>query len=441
MNRSVLAFGLILLLLPLIAGADDVTGKLGVGFEFGTQKMIGGQRDYSDIHHNISAHIRYGLKPNWSLELGYKGGWSHPGIDKRSEDAGFSFPSTMDLYSVFHEPRLGLLYHFTPKKSLSPYAQLSLGMIRNYVVDRRKYAEFKGPFVEGHGLRGYNEDGELMDLDAWNFVGFAGLGFEWFMTPNWAWNLGARYHFFPGNNLDTVGLSNPYIWGKNHVDADTGMFEAQVGFTIFWGDRDRKAAPVPPVIPPRPDPKPKVLSDRDGDGIYDHQDQCPDKPEDFDGFQDGDGCPDPDNDGDGVLDGRDQCPNTPKGTPVDEKGCAKKAKPARPAIILKGVNFASDSAVLSPGAKVILSEVAGTLGQYEDIKIEVRGHTDNRNTYEYNMELSKNRAAAVKGYLVDKGIDAARITTMGFGERKPIATNDTPEGMAQNRRVELKIKD
>jgi len=392
MNRSVLAFGLILLLLPLGAGADDVTGKLGVGFEFGTQKMAGGQRGYSDIHHNISAHIRYGLQLNWSLELGYKGGWSHPGIDKRSEDAGFSFPSTMDLYSVFHEPRLGLLYHFTPKKSMSPYAQLSMGMIRNYVIDRRKYAEFKGPFVEGHGLRGYNEDGELVDLDSWNFVGFAGLGFEWFMTQNWAWNLGARYHFFPGNNLDTVGLSNPYIWGKNHVDADTGMFEAQIGFTIFWGDRDRKAAPVPPVIPPRPVSKPQVVSDRDGDGSYDHQDQYPDKP-------------------------------------------------ARPAIILKGVNFASDSAVLSPGAKVILSEVVGTLAQYEDINIEVRGHADHRNTYEYNMDLSKNRAAAVKSYLVEKGIDSARITTMGFGERRPIATNDTPEGMAQNRRAELKIKD
>ncbi len=440
MKNSVLAFGLILLLLPLVAGADDVTGKLGVGFEFGTQKMVGGQRDYSDIHHNISAHIRYGLKPNWSLELGYKGGWSRPGIWDRGEDAGFEFGSTHDLYSVFHEPRVGLLYHFTPKKSLSPYAQLSAGMIRNYVVDRRSYSEMKGPFIEGRSIRGYDEDGELQELDSWNFVGFAGLGLEWFMTPNWAWNLGARYHFFPGNNLDTVGLSNPYIWGKNHVDADTGMFEAQIGFTIFWGDRG-DAKPVPPVVPPRPESKPKPVSDRDGDGIYDHQDQCPDKPEDFDGFQDGDGCPDPDNDGDGVPDGRDQCPDTPKGTKVDSKGCAKVVKEARPAIILKGVNFASDSAELSPRAKVILADVAKTLAQYEDIEIEVRGHTDNRNTFEYNMELSKNRAASVKTYLVEQGIDASRITTMGFGERKPIADNDTPEGMAKNRRVELKVKE
>jgi outer membrane protein OmpA-like peptidoglycan-associated protein len=439
MIKSVLAFGLILLLLPLAAGADDVSGKLGSGLEFGTQKMLGGQRDYSNIHYNISAHIRYGLAPHWSLELGYKGGWSHPGIEKRSEDAGFSFPSTLDLYNVFHEPRLGVLYHFTPKRSLSPYAQVSVGMIRQYVVDRRKYAEFKGPFIEGYGLRGYDEDGKLQVLDGWDFVGFAGLGLEWFMTPNWAWNMGARLHFFPTNKLDSVGMSNPYLWGKGHVDANNAMLEAQLGFTIFFGDR---AEPIVPIAPVKPVAKPTALSDRDGDGIYDHKDQCPDNPEDFDGFQDADGCPDPDNDGDGVLDVKDQCPNTPRGTVVNAKGCPKTApKPERPAIILKGVNFNSDSSELSPRARVILTDVAKTLSDYSDIRIEVFGHTDDQNSFEYNMELSKARASAVKEYLASQGIDGARITTMGFGERKPIASNDTPEGMAQNRRVEIKIKD
>jgi len=438
MKKSVLAFGLILLLLPLAAGADDVTGKLGSGFEFGTQKMVGGQRDYSDIHHNISAHLRYGLAPHWSLELAYKGGWSHPGVEKRSEDAGFSFPSTMDLYNVFQEPQLGLLYHFTPRKNLSPYAQLSLGVIRQYTIDRRRYTQFKGPFVEGYQLRGYDEDGKLQDLDAWDFAGFAGLGFEWFMTPNWAWNGGARYHFFPTNTLDNVGLSNPYLWGKNHVDANRGMFEAQLGFTIFFGERGKAVPPVPPVLPKPPARKPTPPSDRDGDGIYDHQDQCPDQPEDFDGFQDGDGCPDPDNDGDGVLDARDQCPNTPRGTKVDAKGCPVAEKPS---IILKGVNFSSDSSELSPRAKVILADVAKTLARYPNIRIEVRGHTDSRNSFEYNIELSKARAAATKDYLVSLGIDAGRITTRGFGESKPIASNDTPEGMAKNRRVEIQIVD
>jgi len=437
MKRSFMAFGLILLLLPLGAGADDVTGKLGVGFEFGTQKMVGGQRDYSDVHHNISGHIRYGLAPHWSLELGYKGGWSHPGVSAFGEDAGFTIDSTQRLYNVFHQPRIGVLYHLTPMKSVSPYAQLSLGMMHQYTLDRRFVKHFKGPFVEGPLSIGYNEDGELVNLDEWSFSGFAGLGLEWFMTPSWAWNAGARYHFFP-SEIDNVGLSNPFIWGKYHVDANDAMWEAQLGFTIFFGDRGKEMTPPPPVTPVKPaEPaKPAERGDRDGDGIYDDVDKCPDQPEDFDGYEDKDGCPDPDNDGDGVLDGKDRCPDTPKGTKVDEHGCPEQA---RPAIILKGVNFASDSAELSPRAKTILDDVAKTLGDYDDILIEVRGHTDSQNTDDYNMKLSLARAQSVKDYLISKGIAASRITVKGFGESMPIATNDTDEGRALNRRVEIQI--
>jgi len=435
MKRSVLAFGLILLLLPLGAGADDVTGKLGIGFEFGTQKMVGGQKDYSDVHHNISGHIRYGLASHWSLELAYKGGWSHPGVTEFDEDAGFTFDSTERLYNCFHQPSIGLLFHFTPQKSVSPYAQLNLGMAHLYTLDRRYVKHFKGPFVEGPLAIGYDEDGELVNLDEWTFSGFAGLGLEWFMTPSWAWNVGARYHFFPGATIDNVGLSAPDLWGKYHVDANDGMYEAQLGFTIFFGDRKEKIVPVAPVKPTKPAPP----SDRDGDGIYDDKDKCPDEPEDFDGYQDADGCPDPDNDGDGVLDIKDRCPNTPKGTEVDEQGCPKKVVEERPAIILKGVNFATDSAELSPRAKVILADVTSTLKQYEDINVLIMGHTDSRNTESYNAKLSLDRANSVKNYLVGEGIDVGRINVKGFGESKPIASNDTEEGMAKNRRVEIQI--
>lgn len=111
--------------------------------------------------------------------------------------------------------------------------------------------------------------------------------------------------------------------------------------------------------------------------------------------------------------------------------------PEKP-VILEGVNFASNKAVLRENATRILDLVAQSLIDHPDVKVEIGGHTDSDGKDEYNLTLSEKRAKAVMDYLVKKGVPAEQLTFKGYGETQPIADNTTPEGKAQNRRVELK---
>ena len=106
-------------------------------------------------------------------------------------------------------------------------------------------------------------------------------------------------------------------------------------------------------------------------------------------------------------------------------------------LILEGVNFKVDRADLTESAKKILDEVVRSLKENPEVKLDIQGHTDSDGTDAYNMDLSKRRALTVKQYLVDHGIDGSRLTVSWFGESKPIASNDTPEGKAKNRRIEF----
>ncbi len=170
--------------------------------------------------------------------------------------------------------------------------------------------------------------------------------------------------------------------------------------------------------------------DSDGDGVLDSKDKCPGTPRGA--AVDHNGC-ELDSDGDGVVDSKDRCPGTPAGVKVDRKGCAEP-------IVLKGVNFENDSAVLTAKAKAILNGVAASLKKRPDIKITIAGHTDSRGSAAYNKMLSQRRADSVRRYLASKGVKASNLAAKGFGEEQPIATNDTAAGRADNRRVELRMQ-
>jgi len=108
------------------------------------------------------------------------------------------------------------------------------------------------------------------------------------------------------------------------------------------------------------------------------------------------------------------------------------------AVVLRGILFDTGKATIKSESEGILKEVAQALSDDEELNIEIQGHTDNVGSKPANLKLSQDRAAAVKTYLVGKhGIAAARLTTQGFGDTKPVADNATEEGRAQNRRVEL----
>jgi OOP family OmpA-OmpF porin len=147
-------------------------------------------------------------------------------------------------------------------------------------------------------------------------------------------------------------------------------------------------------------------------------------------------CADLDDDGDGVNNCDDKCPGSQAGQTIGPDGC-----PAPVTIDLKGVNFDFDKATLRPDAVAILSEAVQILQRYPDLKVEVAGHTDSVGTDAYNQKLSERRAKAVYDYLTSNGVDASRLLgPVGYGESRPIDTNETAEGRARNRRTELNVQ-
>jgi len=114
--------------------------------------------------------------------------------------------------------------------------------------------------------------------------------------------------------------------------------------------------------------------------------------------------------------------------------------PAKKKMVLRNVNFDFDRATIRPDAVAVLDAAVETLKAEGGINVVVEGHTDSKGSEEYNVSLAQRRAAAVKQYLVKRGIPAARITTEGIGESQPVASNDTDDGRAQNRRVELRVE-
>ena len=140
-----------------------------------------------------------------------------------------------------------------------------------------------------------------------------------------------------------------------------------------------------------------------------------------------------DSDGDGVANDRDQCPGTPAGVRVDSRGCE--------IIKLRNVYFGFDSAVLLATAKRILDDSASMLRRHPDLKVDIVGFADSRGPESYNQKLSERRAEAVRQYLEQAGVESARMTSRGYGESHPGASDMSANGLAASRRVELNVKD
>ena len=210
--------------------------------------------------------------------------------------------------------------------------------------------------------------------------------------------------------------------------------------------------------------------DSDGDGVPDYLDECPGTPEAAHATVDEKGCP-KDSDGDGVADYLDECPNTPEAARghVDNKGCeldsdgdevpdykdecptvaGSKANKGCPEIkrevrqllqkAMQGIEFETGKSTIKKKSFPLLDQIANIFIENANYVIEVQGHTDNVGKPDMNLRLSQQRADAVKNYLAKKGVEASRMTAVGYGQEVPIADNKTKAGRQKNRRVEFKI--
>jgi OOP family OmpA-OmpF porin len=174
--------------------------------------------------------------------------------------------------------------------------------------------------------------------------------------------------------------------------------------------------------------------DSDKDGVVDTADQCPNTPA-------GEtvnprGCT-RDTDGDGVPDGRDHCGSTPAGEKIDGNGCPILFQKGARSVILRGVNFQTGRAALTPEGRDVLRDIASQLVENPEYRVQISGHTDNTGSRAANLRLSLARARTVETFLEANGVPPRQVTAKGFGPDVPIAPNNTAAGRSKNRRVEL----
>jgi OOP family OmpA-OmpF porin len=313
-----------------------------------------------------------------------------------------------------------------------------------------------------------------------------GIGIGWAFTDNWAIE---GLYFETEPDLRTTGHADaktlwlnalysfnnssdrwqPYVtFGAGRVDYDNvapfmdrndtqvnaglGLFanvSKRVGFRAdlrgVYNDRASEVTPMAllgmtftlgrfPEERSAPAPAPAVAAaapvDTDGDGVVDGDDRCPGTPagEAVDAM----GC-ELDDDGDGVVNRLDECPDTEAGARVDSVGCYEMLEET--ITIDLNLEFPLNSDALQSSQHAEIDTVAEFLKAYPTASAVIEGHTDASGPADYNQALSERRANAVLDYLVAAGIDADRLTAVGYGEAQPIDTNDTEEGRAHNRRV------
>jgi len=329
--------------------------------------------------HAFENDLSLETSPFWGIALGYNltENWGLEGIYTRTDADADNITAADTKVETY---RLDALYHFRPTEKLVPYLALGLGTISS------------------------SPDGGSVQND---------LSFDY----------GVGIKYFVLDDLIALRADVRHLVAVDEPDSSLQYF---AGLTFQLG----KAAPAPVSVPePAPviaTPAPTPL-DSDGDGVFDKDDQCPDTP--AGAPVDSKGCP-LDSDNDGVFDYLDNCPNTPRRVSVDDKGC--------PTVLTLHINFGNDSSNIGPKYDNEIAKAAQCINDYPGNMVFIDGHTDSNGATEYNQKLSEQRAAAVESRLIEKfNIPATRLSPRGFGEERPVADNNTAEGRALNRRVEV----
>lgn len=253
-------------------------------------------------------------------------------------------------------------------------------------------------------------------------------------------NLSIGVSYYLGKNKTHADWT-PTIYGAAGMDPkELNELKAEIA-ALKEQTRDDDKDGVPNAIDSEPntpvgsfvDSKGVSVRDKDGDGVADPYDFCPE----IAGVYSANGCPDTDKDG--VADKDDDCPQT--AGLASNKGCPVVAKEVQDVMTkaLKGVQFEYSKSTLLNSSLPVLDEVVRVMNQNPNYRLAISGHTDNVGDENQNLVLSQERAQVVANYLISKGVQAERITAKGFGETQPKTTNETQEGQAINRRVEFNV--
>ncbi len=397
---------------------------------------------------------------------------------------GIKDPSTGKVYSTFRDMTKGFSLSYW--KGLTSRLDLAVklnGSFRDYHQLRTgnaKNTEFGTELEPTLNFRFFP------DKALFNPFLTAGIGAGLYTDKFGAYvpaGLGLQVNF---NSFTYMFIQAQYRW-------DITTKKAAVGDNLFYsvGFAQNIGKEKPKVVPPPPPPVVEPPKDRDGDGVLDIDDKCPDvaglaslqgcPDRDGDGITDAEdkcpdvpglaryqGCPIPDRDKDGINDEIDKCPDVPglaryQGCPIpdtdgdgvndEEDKCINEKGPASnfgcPVIseeIIKRVNLAAKNVFFATASDKLLAQsnkrlndVVTILNENPSFKVQIDGHTDSQGKDDYNLDLSNRRAASVKAYLVSKGIAESRLNSMGYGETKPVADNNTAKGRAENRRVEMTL--
>jgi outer membrane protein OmpA-like peptidoglycan-associated protein len=236
---------------------------------------------------------------------------------------------------------------------------------------------------------------------------YYGVGATLAVGDGWEMRLDARQGFMPAR----AGGSTAIYEGMVGIGLRFGAVPAAAPHPVVEHPPIVEVTPPPPVTPLPPPPPP----DRDGDGVPDSADKCPDQPEDKDGFEDADGCPDLDNDTDGIPDAKDKCPNEPetRNGYQDDDGCPDQLPVALVAAFetATAVRFEPGHARLTDAAKTSLVKAVTQLHANPTLHVFVIGHPDAKGDAAKTGPLAQKRAETVKWYLVDQGVPADQIET------------------------------
>ena len=500
MKKLTLLLGVIALVLTLsvVSYPIEMKGTVGLGAYGGLWKPV--LTDHSDIWtvgFDGGATVKYGILKNLAIGLSgsYLMTWEAK-LDTESklkDGAKFTFTKADNAMKYNHILiEAAAYYYFLPEKKFTPYIFGGGG------IDIWKVKDSNGnPVFFKPNTAGLAESVEVKDQE---ITALAGLGIEYYPSPQVGINIGAKFHYL--THLLTSFKDDKKIVGTgiDQLDLPKGIVEAFVGVNYYFGkpkdsDKDGVAdkddqcpdTPIGCIVDAKGCPM-----DADNDGICDGLDKCPNTPKgckvdatgcpmdaDGDGVCDGvDKCPgtakgvkvdatgcELDADADGVPDSKDKCPNTPKGCKVDAAGCpvdsdgdgvcdgldqcadtpkgvevdatgCPKVKPIEQKITLH-ILYKVGSAEIDAPSKAILDDLATRLQTYKDVKLEIGGYTDNTGTATANKKLSQRRAQKVMDYLISKGVAKDRLTATGYGATNFIADNKTEEGRKENRRVEI----